>query len=211
MSDPIGGAPLPTEAPAAPAAPASAPEEALKPTLVDEALGDSQTQKEDVVEKKEVADVVPEKYELKMPEGIELDAAALELYSPIFKELGFTNEKLQALTDKVYVPLIQSVVDKTRQESMKEYDKMREEWKAETFKELGPNAKVEMAHVGKAMQKFGDADLRQFMKETGIGDHKTVIRLLAKVGKTISEDTFADGNQPAKVDPERIMYPSMFK
>ena len=154
---------------------------------------------------------VPEKYEVKLPEGVELDTATLDLFSPIFKELGITNEGAQKLVD-AYVPLIQSTVDKQRKESQNDFKTIVSGWHADTMKELGPNAKQDLAACGKVLNKFGSKELREMMQETGVGNHKELVKFMARIGKTISEDAVVDPkDNPVNLfgpDPKR-MYPSM--
>ena len=48
---------------------------------------------------KPIAPTVPEKYDFKAPEGQSLDAALVERATPIFKELGLTQDAAQKLVD----------------------------------------------------------------------------------------------------------------
>jgi hypothetical protein len=155
--------------------------------------------------------VVPEgKYEIKLPEGITLDAATLDVFSPIFKDLGISNDGAQKLVD-AYIPLVTSQVDKARQESLVEYKGIVDGWKSETMKELGAAAKQELAACGKALQKFGSKELREVLQETGLGNHKELVRFMAKIGKTISEDSVVDPGQSHQIGSFDLkkMYPSM--
>jgi len=179
-------------------------------TLIDSAIEGSQ-EKADTGEKKEEAkELPPEKYEIKVPEGMTLDSDTLDMFTPIFKELGITQEGAQKLVD-AYVPLIQSTTEKTRKESMSAYKQLVDGWKSETMKELGVGSEKELSYCGKAIQKFGNNELREILNETGLGNHKSLVSFMAKVGKTISEDTFVDSGKPMQVDPEKALYPTMFK
>lgn len=155
--------------------------------------------------------VVPEKYEVKLPEGAELDTATLDLFSPIFKELGITNEGAQKLVD-AYIPLIQSTIDKQKKEAQSDYKAIVAGWHADTMKDLGPNAKQDLAACGRALNKFGSKELRELFQETGVGNHKEMVRFMVKIGKTISEDSVVvPKDNPTTLfgpDPKR-MYPSM--
>ena len=154
---------------------------------------------------------VPEKYDVKLPDGVELDVATLDLFSPIFKELGISNEGAQKLVD-AYVPLIQSTIDKQRKESQNDFKTIVSGWHADTMKELGPDAKQDLAACGKALNKFGSKELREMLQETGVGNHKELVKFMAKIGKTISEDSVVTPkDNPVNLfgpDPKK-MYPSM--
>ena len=186
-------------------------EELEDPTLLGPEKNDSPEDQEakdgEDAEKSEV----PEKYEVKLPEGMDLDEATLDLFSPIFKELGITNEGAQKLVD-AYIPLIQSTVDEQRKQSQNEFKGIVDGWKKETMTELGPSAKDELAAAGRAINKFGSPELREIMQETGVGNHKELVKFMAKIGKTISEDAMVDPNNTnapsGKLDAHK-MYPSM--
>lgn len=185
--------------------PATSTEEQDITTLVDEATADASPKKDGEPAKEEA---VPEKYDVKLPDGAELDTAMLDIFTPIFKELKLSTEGVQKLVD-AYVPIVNNTADNTRKALQAEFQKTTEEWKTETMKELGDNAKTSLSYVGKAIQKFGDQELRELMQHTGVGNHKALVRFLSKVGKTISEDAFVDGGSSTKVDPLSVMYPSM--
>jgi hypothetical protein len=166
-------------------------------------------------EKEKVADkTVPEKYAFKMPEGVVLDETTLGIFEPIFKELGLSQEGATKLVE-AYIPLIQSSADKVRDENLKQFAEMVSEWKAETMKDLGADSKQKIAACGKALQKFGTPELREMLNQTGVGSHKELVKFMAKVGATISEDSFVDTpGQPnilSEADRLKKMYPSMSK
>jgi len=186
------------ETPEAEVTPEVTPESNEEKTLVESEIEDSGEKKADV----------PEKYEIKLGEGQELDQGLLDAFTPIFKELGLSQEAVQKLAE-TYVPLVNDTAEKVRQESMNAYKQLVEGWKSETMKELGANSKQELSYCGKAIQKFGDNKLREALQETGMGNHPALVNFMRKVGKTISEDTFVDGNSAARQDPLNIMYPSM--
>jgi len=153
---------------------------------------------------------VPEKYDVSLPEGMDLDETTLELFTPIFKELGITNDGAQKLVE-AYVPLIQSTIDRQREESQDYFKSIIAGWKTDTMTELGPKAKDDLAACGRAINKFGGDDLRTMLQETGVGNHKELVKFMAKIGRTISEDSVVDPNQPHNLDsadPRRI-YTSM--
>jgi len=199
--------------------------EEVKPTLVgsddifdddssDDTEKDGDSSGEDIA--KEDGDsnekVVPDNYEVKLPEGMSLDKASLDLFTPIFKELGLDNDGVQKLID-AYIPMINNTAESTRKESYDSFNKMIDEWKNETLKELGANADKELAFCAKSIRKFGSKDFKQLLDETGMGNNKHVVKFLINVGKTISEDQLVDtagneirGSGGVNLD---IMYPSM--
>lgn len=58
---------------------------------------------------------VPEKYELTAPEGTELDSKAVELFEPVARELGLSNDRAQKLAG--LWPQLQEQIQNRRAES----------------------------------------------------------------------------------------------
>jgi len=162
--------------------------------------------------------VVPEKYDLKVPEGMTLDQAMLDKISPVFKELKISQEGAQRLAD-VYAPYIKEMVEQSRTTAVGEFNKMVGDWKAETTKELskdGAKSEQELAHAAKFIDKFGGPELRQVLNETGLGNHIALVKAFIKAGKAIANDSFPDSTKrDVKDDSEEAkakrMFPSMPK
>jgi len=151
-------------------------------------------------------------YAFKAPEGMEIDTGLVEAVTPIFKEIGVTQEQGQQLVD-AYAPYIKQQFDAQTQEAVNDWNKTTTEWGEDTKKEHGDELQANLAVAGKFMDKFGDKDARQILNDTGLGNHPAIVRLFVKAGKAISEDTFVDPgktNQPTKpgIDLKK-MYPSM--
>lgn len=218
MSDPVTQ-PSTTEAPKSPAPGTTANPPVEDPTL----LGPEPTTSPDAPKDGEPAPddkpkepegkkgEVPEKYEVKLPEGKELDTETLDLFTPIFKELGLDNAGVQKLVD-VYAPMLDKAAEKQRESSLNDFKEIVSGWKADTMKMLGSNAKEDLAACGRALNKFGNAELRVMLQETGVGNHPLMVKFMTAIGKTISEDTIVDPKEPGhnltEFDP-RKMYPSM--
>lgn len=157
------------------------------------------------------ADKVPEdgKYDLKMPDGVELDAELAEALGPDFKDLGLTNAQAQKLVDKY----IATQAEKSAK-SEQNWENLQQQWiaDAKADKEIG-GAKWDqtVALSRRAMGKLGSPDLHEYFRQTGFGNHPEVIRLMAKVGVMISEDSPANGGaggQGKPVDHAYALFPS---
>jgi hypothetical protein len=59
--------------------------------------------------------VVPESYELVAPDGVTLDAASVEAATPVFKELGLTNEQANKLVP-IATQMAQRIQDQANQQ-----------------------------------------------------------------------------------------------
>ncbi len=155
---------------------------------------------------------VPEKYDIKVPEGMEIDTGALDLFSPVFKELELSQEGVQKLID-VYAPYVSSQVEASQKKSIEDFNRISEEWKSETEKELGADKDKKLALCSKALNKFGSKELRTLLTETGVGNNKELVNFMIKIGSFISEDSLIDSDTTKSTpkDVARTMYPSMKK
>jgi len=205
----------------APVTPKEAPAEPAAPAKENTLLGDDPTAEKPAVEgevkEPAAAKVVPEKYELKMPEGMQVDTALLDAVTPIFKEAGITQEVAQKLAD-AYAPVIQKAGQAQHEAAMAAFDKQIEDWGKETKAMLGPDAVKEMAPAGRLIQTFAGKDapaLRQLLNDTGLGNHPLMVKFLIAAGKAISQDKFVDGgNMPGDNSEAAVtkrLYPNSVK
>ncbi|HFT7639849.1 TPA: peptidase [Citrobacter freundii] len=199
-----GAAPAPSE-PAAPAADAPAPAadpakpegdkpqpgtEGDKPQDDKLADGDKQADKPD--DKEQKPEGAPEKYEFKVGEGQELDTAALEQFEPIARELNLTNEQAQKMVD-LYGTKIMPMVQKQQAES---WQKTTEQWAADVKadKEIGGDKlTANLSAAQRALEQFGDQELKEYLDSTGLGNHPALVKAFIKVGKAMSEDKVVTG------------------
>ena len=157
------------------------------------------------------ADKVPEdgKYDLKMPDGVELDVELAAALGPDFKDLGLTNAQAQKLVDK-YIATQQDRAAKQTEAWAGTVQKWADDAKAD--KEIG-GAKWEqtVAASRRAVGKLGSPELREYLNASGGGNHPEMIRFMAKVGAMISEDSPANGGaggQGKPVDHAYALFPS---
>lgn len=132
----------------------------------------------------------PEKYEFKTAEGQELDAEAVKAFEPIAKELNLSNEQAQKLVDVYGSKIMPKVVEQQAAQWQQQIEQWAEQVKAD--KDLGTDASIGAAQ--KAMDKFGSPELKQYLNETGLGNHPELVRIFANIGKAMSEDGLVTGN-----------------
>lgn len=132
----------------------------------------------------------PEKYEFKTAEGQELDAEAVKAFEPIAKELSLSNEQAQKLVDVYGSKIMPKLVEQQAAQWQQQIEQWAEQVKAD--KDLGTDASIGAAQ--KAMDKFGSPDLKQYLNETGLGNHPELVRIFANIGKAMSEDGLVTGN-----------------
>lgn len=198
-----GSAPAPSE-PSAPAADAQAPAadpakpegdkpqpgaEGDKPQDDKPADGDKPADKPDDKEQKQEG--APEKYEFKAGEGVELDTEALKDFEPVARELNLTNEQAQKLVDAY--PKILAGVQQRQAEAWKA---QTEQWAADVKadKEIGGDKlTANLSAAQRALEQFGDPELKEYLDSTGLGNHPALVKAFIKVGKAMSEDKVVTG------------------
>lgn len=143
----------------------------------------------------EAKPVAPEKYELKISEGSVVDAGFVERIAAHAKAQGLSQEQAQALLDQ-------------QSEQVGAFIKQQSEsWMAQSLadKEIGGealNKNVEMAK--RVIDRFGSESLKAELNKTGYGNHVEVLRLLVKIGSSMSEDQLVvPGSQPVSAPKSR--------
>lgn len=143
-----------------------------------------------------------------MPEGVPVDSVALEQATPLFKEMGLTQEQAQKLVD-VYAKQVQA----SSQSQVDAFNQLMNDWQeqARNDKEFGGDKFEENIKVAQAaVAKFGTPGLKQLLEEHGVGNHPEVIRFMVKVGRLTAEDvpgsTQATGARPQ--DRVNLLYPN---
>ena len=131
--------------------------------------------------------------DFEMPEGVEVDEAMMTEFLEIAnnKELS-VKEQNQALVG-LYAKKQQDALDAQYQS----WDDQRNDWKADAKKdkEIGGKAFDEnLAHAQKALAHFGSKELKEFGEQYGFVDHPEYLKMMVRVGKTLTEDN-SSGNK----------------
>jgi hypothetical protein len=122
-----------------------------------------------------------------VPEGMELDAKATEQFTEIAKDLKLPQEAAQKLVS-LYASQLKAQHE-VHAETVKG-------WTAEVKadKEIGgDNLPATMAAAQKVMSQFASPALKEYLDATGLGNHPELVKMVAKIGKAMSEDTFVKG------------------
>lgn len=136
---------------------------------------------------------VPEKYDLKKPEGSLLSDEHIARTAATAKELGLTNEKAQALLNRE-----SQVVAETRQavalESEAKLGEMQKTWiaTAKEDKEIGGANFVQNTELSRrVLAKYGTPEFLKILsdeKQGAFGNHPELVRVFTRIGKAMSED-----------------------
>ena len=181
-----------------------------KEEAVEEDKADSE--KEEEKEEEEQEDKAPESYEdFTLPEGVELDQQLMDQFTPLAKELNLTQEQAQKLVDLQTQSLVQE-----QEARVKEWETQVETWQKEAKddKEIGgKDFKENLGLAKKALDQFGNDELKSFMDYSGAGNNPEVIRFFVKLGKALNEGAIHKGGRAAQTSEDRasILYPSMQK
>lgn len=182
---------------------AQKPDQAAAATDNDgQADGDKQT------EDKDAKAGAPEKYEFQLPEGMEMDDEALAEFEPIARELNLSNEQAQKFAD-LYAKRMDGIVQRQQEAVAKQLETWVSEVKAD--KEIGgQNLDSTVRYAQAAINKFGTEELKSAMNATGIGNHPELVRVFARIGKSMAEDKFlTSGPSGKETDPAKKLFPSM--
>lgn len=149
---------------------------------------------------------LPEKYEIKMPDGMEMDAKLMEVAAPIFKDTKMSPAQAQAMTD---------LYTKVQGEAIAQHSAMVAKWadEAKNDPEIG-GAKYEenIGKASRAFQAFGNERALQILDTYGLGNNPDILRLFARVGNAMGEGaTILPGSGTGRVSDAQALYPNMTK
>lgn len=153
---------------------------------------------------------VPEAYDfssLELPEGVEIDDNLVETVSPIMKELELNQEQADKLAQA-----FAEHQQKQASDQAAAFEKQLNDWadQLKTDKEVGGDEfNANMAIARKAVETYGDDDLKSFMESTGAGSNPALVKFMHRVGQTLKEDGSAPGGAPNQQGQsrEQRMYP----
>ncbi|EHN9304225.1 peptidase [Salmonella enterica subsp. enterica serovar Muenchen] len=167
--------------------------------------GDKPEEKKPGEEKEQKQEGAPEKYEFKPAEGQELDAAALEQFEPIAREMNLTNEQAQKMVD-LYGTKIMPMV---QQQQVEDWQKTTEQWAADVKadKEIGGDKLTgNLSAAQRALAQFGTPELKEYLEGTGLGNHPELVKAFVKIGKAMSEDGMVTGKESGQRSAAEVLY-----
>jgi hypothetical protein len=141
---------------------------------------------------KDGPDGAPESYEaFTLPDGYQVDEAQLEKVQAVFKEAGLTQAAAQKLID-LNIEQANAAAAAEKQE----FANVRRAWvdSMRADPEIGGkdwdgNVRKVQELVGRVAGDGAD-EMRQFLNETGYGDHPALFRFMLKIANGMSEDSF---------------------
>ena len=155
---------------------------------------------------------VPEAYKLTLPDDSPLDTSALERVTALAKSLKVTtNESAQAIAQALHAE-----VASYQQGLMEANAKGGDLWKARVAEmekqamsdpDIGGTAdrlQQSVQHSRQVLDRFGDANVRDFLEETGLGSSPALIKMLTRIYRAMGEDTFVVPNTAPKSQPKTL-------
>jgi hypothetical protein len=165
----------------------------------------------DQAAEKPAAPAIPEKYELKAPEGQEFNPAFIDALTPTLKASGVTAEAAQALVD--------SYLKAEAQIRTAQIDAWKSEVSADA--ELGgANAIRTTANIDRTLSWFSKVNapeaktLQAALKSTGFGEFPALVRFMNAIGAAMADDDTAiepsvgARNGAAKRSHADVLYPN---
>lgn len=162
-------------------------------------------------------DGVPEKYDLKPPEGFEsLDKELVSHFEPLARELKLSNEGAQKLVETMMPKVVQRITEQQQQAWMGQLEAWVEDVKKDP--EIGgEKMQTTLQDAKRALDRFATPELKALIeypsadnpRGLGLGNHPELVRLFARIGKAMAEDRIVTGNgngADARRDPAEILY-----
>jgi antitoxin component of RelBE/YafQ-DinJ toxin-antitoxin module len=150
----------------------------------------------------------PEAYDFRAPEGGTLDPAVLESATPIFKELGLSQDAAQKLVD-----FYTAQTGKINADLVKSVETMRAGWREAVMKDADLGSKLDSVktELGRAKDRLSPEVRTAFdtaLNETGMGDHPAIVKALYEFSKLVNEGTHVTGGAPSPLGQNSKGQPS---
>lgn len=140
----------------------------------------------------------PETYaDFTAPEGITIDKELVAEVTPIFKELGLSQEAAQKLMD-----FHTAKFGKTNEMLTKSVEDMRADWRNQVMSDKDIGGKIDQVKIelGRAKDRL-PAEVRtafdEAMNITGLGDHPAIVKGLYEMAKMVNEGSHVTGGGPS--------------
>ncbi|MBR4908810.1 MAG: hypothetical protein IKZ43_07355 [Acidaminococcaceae bacterium] len=132
--------------------------------------------------------VIPDKYEFKLAEGLEIAPAVAEEFTNIAKELKLDQAGVDKLVD---------LHGRLMLETVKAAEAQRNTWADECAKQ-GMTTPQAMASAKLAVDTFGGGEAMKVLIDTGAAWNPAVQKMLQNIGSLLQEDSGADGKPGGK-------------
>lgn len=196
-------APQPTPQPEAPAE--TAPAE-TQPAKVDDLYQGPDAEAEQPAAEQPAAEQTPVQYDFEgvTSEAGEITEADISAVKALSEELKLTNEQARALLSKSG----KSITDILRVKQDANINNWINEIKADPNLG-GSNFKTTQANLARAMKRYGGSGAFEVLRDSGLGAHPAIVKMLNAIGKELGEETkFVNSKSqaPKPKNPLRSIY-----
>jgi len=139
--------------------------------------------------------------DVKLPDGIDLKTSpeAIEALKVEAHKLGLLPNQL----DGLYKWYMTDAASKLKAHGEAQ-EKAKQDAEASLRQEMGAAYQGKLAKASQLLQKFAGDDYKNLI-ESGFGNNPAVIRFMAKMAESISEDTFTKGSGEATMTPQEAL------
>ena len=151
---------------------------------------------------------VPDSYALTVAEGVELPDNVVPDIEAFAKEHGLSQEAAQALLDRT----AESGAAQAEAEAKAQADQTTA-WLEESKQAFGAEFDQKVTHAKAVIDRFGSDALKDILNESGLGNQREIVGLLASIGAAMAEDSFVTGGAQGSTErsPAQKMYPDQGK
>lgn len=150
---------------------------------------------------------LPEKYEIKAPDGFVVDEALNTKFQGVAKELRLSPAQAQKMAD-TYAEI--------QGEQARAWADTIQGWRdaAKEDKTIGgPNFNQNVAVVRRMVQDYGDDELKKVFNDYGVGNHPAMLRFIYRMGRNMAEGSVQPGGGNGNPGQGEVtagdFYPSM--
>lgn len=132
----------------------------------------------------------PEKYELTVPEGFQLEPETTAEFESIAREFDLDNDQANKL-----IPLGVKLAQRIEAKQAETHATQVAQWAEDVRndKEIGgAHFESTVATAKKALDRFGTPELKQLMDTSGFGNHPEIVRAFHRIGLAIADDKFVN-------------------
>lgn len=130
--------------------------------------------------------VVPEEYEFKLAEGLEITDELKAKFSEAAKGMKLTQDQADQLL-KMHSDVLLDVIHQA--------ENQRNEW-AQQCEKQGLASKENLSLAKNALKVFGGSEAMEILVATGAANHPAVQKMLQNIGSLLAEDKVPDGDNP---------------
>lgn len=145
-----------------------------------------------------------------LPQGVEVDTAALEEAQSLFAEARLSQPQAQKLVD-LYAGKMSELVQRQIETQISAAESRQKAWVAEVKSDPdlgGRRFESARAAAQRALSRFGTPELRRSLDELGVSNSPQLFRFFVRVGQEVSENAWTGSRADATgLSAAETLYP----